>query len=77
MPRGLGAAGAVLMMLSFSAYAQGPEDELPALDFLEFLGSWEAEDDEWVELLEIAEMRSEDDAEPDGKDNPEVKRDDS
>jgi hypothetical protein len=39
------------------------EAEAPDLDFLEYLGSWQAEDDEWFEIAEWE------------KDNPEKDRD--
>ena len=39
------------------------EAEAPDVDFLEYLGSWQAEDDEWFEIAEWE------------KDNPEKERD--
>ena len=33
------------------------EQELPDVEFLEFLGSWEGADDDWLELMELARAR--------------------
>jgi hypothetical protein len=39
------------------------EAEAPDLDFLEYLGSWQAEDDEWFEIAEWEKDNAEKDAE--------------
>jgi len=33
------------------------EQDLPDVEFLEFLGSWEGADDDWLELMELARDR--------------------
>lgn len=40
------------LLLSFSAAA---DDELPDVEFLEYLGSWEESDEEWLLFDERAE----------------------
>ena len=39
-------AGLIVLATSTAAFAD--EDELPDADFLEYLGSWEESDEEWV-----------------------------
>jgi hypothetical protein len=34
------------------AAPQAQESDVPDLDFLEYLGSWQAEDDEWLAIAE-------------------------
>ena len=63
--------------LTGAAHAQ--ESDAPDLDFLEYLGSWQAEDDEWLVIAEWekdnAGKGSDDDtdAEPDPKRNEDDK----
>lgn len=42
------AFGAVLAGLCLVAAAGGQEDAAPELDFLEYLGSWQDTDEEWL-----------------------------
>jgi hypothetical protein len=49
-----------------------PPETRPELDFLEYLGAWAEEDDEW---LAIEEWRKDIEAEP-GDEEPETERDD-
>jgi hypothetical protein len=44
------AAGGV--WLARGAAAQPPADAAPDLEFLEYLGSWQADDDEWLAIRE-------------------------
>jgi hypothetical protein len=60
---GLGLAGAA---------ALGQDSEAPELDFLEYLGSWQETDEEW---LIVAEWEDEDMEEQDDADTPERKDD--
>jgi len=38
-------------------FAAAAEQDLPDVEFLEFLGSWEGADDDWLELMELARER--------------------
>jgi len=38
--------------ICFSGAVQAQESDAPDLDFLEYLGSWQAEDDEWLVIEE-------------------------
>jgi len=44
---------AVLLCTVFGAGAGLAEDELPGLDLLEYLGSWEESDEDWVLVQEL------------------------
>jgi hypothetical protein len=39
---------------------ESPPPEAPDLEFLEYLGSWAEEDDEWLAIEELREDRAED-----------------
>lgn len=55
---GLIALGAA--WLAPAAHAQAADSEAPPdLDFLEYLGSWQADDDEWWELAEWDKSQNE------------------
>jgi len=49
---------ALLMLTAIPA--AGQEDEPPELDFLEYLGSWQAEDETWFVDVEIETQEEED-----------------
>ena len=57
--------------------AIGDDEELPALEFLEYLGSWEESDEDWVLLNEVgrnplaAEQIKQSDPEPTGDESTE------
>ena len=38
--------------------AQGQEPEDPDLDFLEYLGSWQGDDDEWLIAAELEQAKT-------------------
>jgi len=63
---GIAAAG-----LAGSPSAPAEESEEPDLEFLEYLGSWQAQDDEWVIA---AEWESDEAGEADAKPEPEAER---
>jgi hypothetical protein len=44
-------------------------------EFLEFLGSWDGEDDEWLDLLDLAEMRVNEESDTDAGDVSEARKD--
>jgi hypothetical protein len=47
--------GSIVIALSgicLTSAAQVQDDDAPDLDFLEYLGSWQAEDDEWLVIAE-------------------------
>ena len=48
--------GALLALLSIPAHAQ---DGPPQLDFLEYLGSWQEEDEEWFVDVELDSAQTE------------------
>ncbi len=68
------AIAGLLVLLTGSA-ALADDDELPDADFLEYLGSWEASDEEWLifeEADQVARRESgseTDEDESKGKDN--------
>jgi hypothetical protein len=61
-------------LTAFMGLAAKAADEVedPGLDFLEYLGSWQAEDEEWVIA---AEWENPAETKPDGKPEPERKLD--
>lgn len=63
-PRTLLLAGALLGLSAAAA----PDDMLPDAEFLEYLGSWEASDEEWL-LVQSAALR-ETDAGDDERNDP-------
>ena len=40
-------------MTSLFAEEQKNNEAMPSIEFLEFLGEWETEDDEWIDPLEF------------------------
>jgi hypothetical protein len=40
--------------------AESPRPETPDLEFLEYLGSWAEEDDEWLAIEQLREDKAED-----------------
>jgi len=47
--------GSIVIALSgicLTSAVQAQDDDAPDLDFLEYLGSWQAEDDEWLVIAE-------------------------
>jgi hypothetical protein len=46
------ALGGLLVALAVRAQDAAPEPPGPDLDFLEYLGTWQAEDDEWLAVEE-------------------------
>lgn len=57
------------LILSQPALAQ---DEEPSLDFLEYLGSWEGEDESWYVEVQIEETGDDDAEEADDNSPPEA-----
>ncbi len=64
-------------LLGFSGAAAQADDTLPDAEFLEYLGSWEASDEEWL-LVQSAVLRETDtgddernDPAPDGEESTE------
>ena len=60
-------------LLVLSAAAAAEEEEVPDLEFLEYLGSWEASDEDWIIFTEVDETekaskeKGESDPPPDGE----------
>ncbi len=48
------AVAAWSLLLGFVGPAAAADDELPELDFLEYLGSWEESDEDWELFREFA-----------------------
>jgi hypothetical protein len=49
------------LLLGFAGPAAAADDELPELDFLEYLGSWEESDEDWELFKEFAVETTPDD----------------
>ena len=50
---------ATAIAVPFAGHAEEPEaeeTEAPDLEFLEFIGSWEGDDENWLEIVEMAEI---------------------
>ena len=66
----------VVLCASLSALAEtdAEDEELPDLEFLEFLGLWEETDDEWLlfDEEEVAENDERSDPVPEGKESSET-----
>jgi len=60
-------------LLLFGGLVQGADDEMPDEDFLEYLGSWEESDEDWLMFEEpiTAENEERTDPVPDGKESTE------
>lgn len=43
-------------LVAMPGNAASPEEDLPGDAFLEFLGSWETVDGEWIDPVELAEL---------------------
>lgn len=54
-----------LLLTTTPVFAQ--DGEMPQLDFLEYLGSWQAEDEEWFVEVEIESLADEDSKSKDQK----------
>jgi len=59
--------------IAVSSAVNGEETEDPEVDFLEYLGSWQESDEEWVVIAEIESAEAE---KPHEKRKPERKEDD-
>lgn len=61
-------------LLLVGGLVQSADDELPEEDFLEYLGSWEESDEEWLVLDEptTAENMERTDPAPDGEESTET-----
>ena len=59
--------------IAVSSAVNGEETEDPGVDFLEYLGSWQEGDEEWVVIAEIESAEAE---KPHEKHKPERKEDD-
>jgi hypothetical protein len=55
--------------------APAPNDKPPDLEFLEYLGSWQASDEEWFAIRELEGKRAKDGSKEDKKPAPERPRD--
>lgn len=62
-------------LLSLPLVAIAAEEVLHDEEFLEFLGSWDGEDDEWLDLLDLAEMRVNEESDTDAGDVSEARKD--
>jgi hypothetical protein len=69
----LGALGCWWLTGAHTQQAEPQEPAGPDLDFLEYLGTWAEEDDEW---LAIEEWEKDEAAEPDEDSRSETERDD-
>ena len=68
-PRGLGLLFAGALAASATAAAA---DEMPDPEFLEYLGMWEATDDEWLLVRdEVPEGATDDEPMPEGEESTE------
>lgn len=50
-----------LVLTGLSGFAKAAEDDTPDMEFLEYLGSWEGEEEDWVWIAAAAESETEDD----------------
>ena len=57
-------------LLSAGVASAAEEQELPDLEFLEYLGSWEASDEDWVIFTEVDETEKESNEEEDSDHSP-------
>lgn len=55
---------ALALCTSVDAFAEEEEDELPDLEFLEYLGMWEDSDEEWLLLEDDVMADNEDRSDP-------------
>lgn len=44
------------VFLSFAALASGEEVDAPSMELLEYLGSWESGNGEWVDPMELVDV---------------------
>ncbi len=60
-------------LLLFGGLVQGADDEMPDEDFLEYLGSWEESDEDWLMFEEPKTTENEErtDPVPDGEESTE------
>ncbi len=63
--------------LGLPLVAIAAEEILHDEEFLEFLGSWDGEDDEWLDLLDLAEMRVNEELHTDAGDVSEARKDEN
>ena len=72
-------AALVCGLLGYGTNAIAEDDELPEIEFLEYLGSWEESDEDWLVVERVSEARRElqdqarREAATDGKKSPEKK----
>ncbi len=64
-----------IAMLTSPVIVQADDDELPAAEFLEYLGELEDDDANWTDVLELPELATQGTTDKDGKDDG-VKDDD-
>ena len=50
------AASIVLSLLGSPAIADGEEENLPSMEFLEFLADWSDDDGEWLDPVDLEKM---------------------
>jgi hypothetical protein len=65
----------LLRALHAQERAPAPDESLPDLDFLEYLGSWQASDEEWFAIRELEGKRAKDGSKERKKSEPERPRD--
>ncbi len=63
-------------LIGCSCLASAEDDEQPDMEFLEYLGSWEESDEDWLLLnemvKEVANEKERSDPVPDGKESTEL-----
>ena len=67
---------ALLLMLVCGAAAADEDDEQPDAEFLEYLGTWEDEDDNWLLVSIDNEVESEEVNDPDPRDTDATENED-
>ncbi len=66
---------ATCYLLGLPLIAIAADEVLYDEEFLEFLGSWDGEDDEWLDLIDLAEMRVNEESDTDAGDISEARKD--
>ena len=66
---------ALVRALPAQERAPAPNETPPDLEFLEYLGSWQASDEEWFAIRELEGKRAKDGSEERKKSEPERPRD--
>jgi hypothetical protein len=62
-------------LLGLPLIAIAADEVLYDEEFLEFLGSWDGEDDGWLDLIDLAEMRVNEESDTDAGDVSEARKD--